>query len=408
MRKIVAKEHTSELAEFNPGFVQKIARDMTHQAAKIRRGEKVMIHYDPAGRQLAIEIAKLCLKKGCRVWYKVRDTDMDAVLLLGLAQKDIARYSEFEAHEIFGCDAYFAIRAPRDPVALSIVSAENMAVFTRNSEYIRDFRVNYTNWQLIYWPTEAEAKIEGISLEEYVQMFFKACNQPWQKIRDVQYKLVSILDRGKELVLIADQNNKDPKKRTRLETSIEGMQFVNSTIDRNYPGSEVFSSPVRNSVNGQLFAAGKYIYEGRIMEDIFMKIEDGKIIDAQAKKGEKELVNILNRDEGARYFGEVALGTNRALNRRFFNPLLNEKVGGSFHITPGKAYEFEEYEGQKVKVDNGNRSTIHWDITIMMLPQYGGGEVIVDGKTIQKNGEFILSSLRGLNLGKSYFIQKPN
>lgn len=397
MRKIIAKEHTSELAEFSPSFVQKIARDMTLQAAKIKRGERVMIHYDPTGRQLAIEIAKLCLKKGCRVWFKVSDTDMEAVLLSGLLEKDIARYTEFLAHEIFGADAYFAIRAPRDPVALSVVPAENMAVFTRNSEYARDFRVNYTNWQLIYWPTEAEAKIEGMTLEEYANLFFEACNRPWKKIRETQYKLVSILDRGNELILIADPENKDPKKRTRLTMSIKGMQFVNSTIDRNYPGSEVFSSPVRDSANGQLFAAGKYIYEGRIIEDIFMKVENGKIIDAQAKKGEKELINILDRDEGARYFGEVALGTNRALNRRLFNPLLNEKVGGSFHITPGKAYEFEEYEGQKVKVDNGNRSSIHWDITIMMLPQYGGGEVIVDGKTIQKNGEFILPSLRGLN-----------
>lgn len=397
MRKIIAKEQTSELAEFELRRVAKIARDMTLQAAKIRRGEKVMIHYDPAGRQLAIEIAKLCLKKGCRVWYKVRDIDMDAALLSALSEKDIARYSEFEAHEIFGCDAYFAIRAPRDPSALGTVQSLNMALYGRTSQYLRDFRVNYTNWQLIYWPTDAEAKIEGMSLEEYTQMFFKACNRPWQKIRAAQYKLVSLLDRGKELVLIADPNNKDPKKRTHLTMSIEGMQFVNSTIDRNYPGSEVFSSPVRDSVDGQLFAAGKYIYEGRIMENIFIKVENGKIVGAQARKGEKELVNILDRDEGARYFGEVALGTNRALDRRLFNPLLNEKVGGSFHITPGKAYEFEEYEGQKVKVDNGNRSSIHWDITVMMLPQYGGGEVIIDGKTIQKDGSFTLPSLRDLN-----------
>ncbi len=397
MKKIITREQSTELAEFDPRRVAKIARDMTNQAAKIKRGERVMIHYDPAGRQLALEIAKLCIKKGCKIWFRVNDTDMDATLLSGLSERDIARYTEFLAHEIFGADAYFAIRAPRDPVALGTVPAENMAIFTRNSEYTRDFRVNYTNWQLIYLPTEAEAKIEEMSLEEYAQLFFAACNRPWKKIREAQNKLVKILDKGKELILVADPKSKDLKKRTRLKMSIEGMQFVNLTIDRNYPGSEVFSSPVRDTVNGQLFAAGKYIYEGRIMEDIYLQVENGKIIAAQARKGEKELINILDRDEGARYFGEVALGTNRALARRLFNPLLNEKVGGSFHITPGKAYEFEEYEGQKVRVDNGNRSLIHWDITIMMLPQYGGGEVIVDGKTIQKDGEFTPSSLRALN-----------
>lgn len=399
MRKIIVKEQSAEIAQFDPRFVQKIARDMTNQAAKIRRGEKVMIHYDPAGRQLAIEIAKLCLKKGCRVWYKVKDTDMDAALLLGLSQKDVARYSEFEAHEIFGCDAYFAIRAPRDPASLGTVPSLNMALYGRTSQYLRDFRVNYTNWQLIYWPTEAEAKIEGMNLEEYAQMFFKAANRPWRKIRDVQYKLVLILDRGKELVLTADPNNKDPKKRTYLTMGIEEMQFVNSTIDKNYPGSEVFSAPIKDSVNGQMFASGKVSmsHEGKVFEDMYLKIENGKVVDAQAKKGEKELIDILERDEGARYFGEVALGTNRGLTRRMFNPLLNEKVGGSFHMALGKAYEFEEYEGQKVKVDNGNRSSIHWDITILMLPEYGGGEVIVDGKTIQKDGDFTLHSLRELN-----------
>ncbi|MBI2007387.1 MAG: aminopeptidase, partial [Candidatus Blackburnbacteria bacterium] len=345
MKKIITREQSTELAEFDPRRVAKIARDMTNQAAKIKRGERVMIHYDPAGRQLALEIAKLCIKKGCKIWFRVNDTDMDATLLSGLSERDIARYTEFLAHEIFGADAYFAIRAPRDPVALGTVPAENMAIFTRNSEYTRDFRVNYTNWQLIYLPTEAEAKIEEMSLEEYAQLFFAACNRPWKKIREAQNKLVKILDKGKELILVADPKSKDLKKRTRLKMSIEGMQFVNLTIDRNYPGSEVFSSPVRDTVNGQLFAAGKYIYEGRIMEDIYLQVENGKIIAAQARKGEKELINILDRDEGARYFGEVALGTNRALARRLFNPLLNEKVGGSFHITPGKAYEFEEYEG---------------------------------------------------------------
>lgn len=382
---------------FSSKIVNKIARDMVFNAAKIKKGETIMIHYDPAGSQLACEIAKLCCQKQCRVYYLQRDMDLDAQILSQASEKDIWRYDQFDMAQIKSCDAYFAIRAPRNPQALSSVSEEKMNIYSHAIRPSTDFRVNYTNWQLIYWPTQAEADFEGMALEEYAKLFYKACNLPWRKIREVQYKLVEILDKGKTLTLIADPKNKDPNKRTHLEMSIEGMEFVNSTIDRNYPGSEVFSSPVRDSVEGQLFAAGKYIEEGRIMEDIYMKIENGKIVEATARKGQKNLDGILGRDEGARYFGEVALGTNRALNRRMFNPLLNEKVGGSFHITPGRAYEFEEYEGQKVKVDNGNRSAIHWDITIMMLPQYGGGEVIVDGKTIQKDGKFTLPSLRGLN-----------
>lgn len=382
---------------FSKRMVSKIARDMVVNAAHIKKGETVMIHYDAAGSQLAVEIARICGEKSCRIHYKQRDLDLDAQILSQASDKDISRFDQFDSEQIKSCDAYFAIRAPRDPQALSTVPEAKMNIYSHAIRPSSDYRVNHTNWQLIYWPTSAEADQENMPLEDYVQLFYRACDLPWERIRQVQYKLVKILDKGKSLTLIADPNNKDPKQRTHLEMSIEGMEFVNSTIDRNYPGSEVFSSPVRDSVNGHLFASGKYIEEGRFMEDIYMKVENGKIVEAIARKGQKELDGILSRDEGARFFGEVALGTNRALEQRMFNPLLNEKVGGSFHITPGKAYEFEEYEGQQVKVDNGNRSSIHWDITIMMLPQYGGGEVIVDGKTIQKNGKFITPLLKSLN-----------
>ncbi len=138
----------------------------------------------------------------------------------------------------------------------------------------------------------------------------------------------------------------------------------------------------------------------KLVEDFYFKVENGKIVEATAKKGENDLIDYLNTDEGARYFGEIAFGTNPGLRQRVFNPLLNEKIGGSFHITPGNAYNDRlDEEGNPVKIDNGNKSKIHWDITIPMLPQYGGGEVIVDGKTIQKNGKWLVKGAEILNKG---------
>jgi len=134
--------------------------------------------------------------------------------------------------------------------------------------------------------------------------------------------------------------------------------------------------------------------------DFWLKFKKGKIVDAGAGKGENDLFDLLNTDEGVRYVGEVALGTNPGLRRRVFNPLLNEKVGGSFHIALGNAYEDHEDETGTLKhVDNGNRSQIHWDIIISMLPQYGGGEVIVDGNVIQKDGKFLVPGTEVLNEG---------
>ena len=136
------------------------------------------------------------------------------------------------------------------------------------------------------------------------------------------------------------------------------------------------------------------------MRDIRFVIEDGKIVEAYAAENEAGLLRILSNGEGARYFGEVALGTNPGLTRRFFNPLLNEKVAGSFHMAEGHCYTHTEYDGKAVNVNNGNtddRTTNHWDVTIQMTPQFGGGRVLVDGTLIQENGQFLDPRLAVLN-----------
>ncbi len=190
--------------------------------------------------------------------------------------------------------------------------------------------------------------------------------------------------------------------------SIDGMTFCNSTIDLNYPGSEVFSAPVLHSVNGQIYAEGEYLKDGYLIKNIFLKIENGRIVEAHADSGNEELQAILNRDDqkpgfGSRFFGEVALGTNPGLTRRFFNSLLNEKVGGSFHMAIGHCYSYNEYDGQPVKVNNGNtedKTSLHWDLTILMHRKpdgSGGGRVIVDGEIIQLDGKFLDPDLAILN-----------
>jgi len=231
-------------------------------------------------------------------------------------------------------------------------------------------------------------------------LFFEACNQPWREIKVAQAKLVEKLNKGRRLKFIANQNDPDESKRTYLTMSIEEMTFINSTIDRNYPGSEVYSAPVLESVIGQLYAPGKYLYEGKLMENIYLKVKEGKIIEAYAEKGNGELQEILAQGERARYFGEVALGTNPGLTRRFFDEMLNEKVAGSFHLAIGFCHEDTEDEGIPVNVNNGNtkeKTPVHWDLTVLMHPNFGGGRVILDGEVIQENGKFLAPELEILN-----------
>lgn len=398
LKPLLEQDNGYNLPFIKEELLAPIAAAWVYVSAKVQPNEHVMIYYDFSARQLAHLVAKRCLKLGARVTTLVSDAEMSELIVNYAKTKDIMRAGSFRDSQVYESDVVFVIRAPVRLDVMSKIAAERLAESTKASEHVMsDYRVNYTRWQLIYWPTPAEAALENMSYEEYVELWLKAGNQPWEAIEEAQTSLVKKLDLARKLTLIANPNDPDEQHHTKLTMSIDGMTFINSTIDNNFPGSEVFSAPVRDSVNGQLFAAGRYDYQGRIFRDLFFKVANGQIIEATAAENNDELQLLLNRDEGARYFGEVAFGTNPALRQRLFNGLLNEKVGGSFHITPGKAYQDTISDGKHV--DNGNRSQIHWDITVPMLPNYGGGQVLLDDQIIQQNGRWLDPELDILNNG---------
>ena len=380
--------------------MEPIARAMVEISTDVRAGETALVFYDAGGAPLARRIARLATERGARVLYFQRDQPLEAEVAVACTPRDALRSSVLIDTAIQMCDVVYFVRCSTDADAFEIVPRDRMILWNPPREvYLNGFRVNHTRWVLVYWPTEREAAIEGMSYDEYVELFLNACDQPWVEIKDAQTRLVEMLNAAKLLEIEANPRDADPSCRTSLRMDIGPMRFVNSTIDRNFPGAEVFASPVRDSVEGQLYAAGLYDYDGQRMEDIRLRVEAGKIVDAEARVGQAALVKVLDTDEGARYFGEVALGTNPGLRRRVLNGLLNEKVGGSFHITPGRAYSFTEYQGQSVVVDNGNRSQVHWDIAVPMLPAYGGGSVRLDGQPIQIDGRFLDPALSVLNRG---------
>jgi len=398
MKKII-QAISNEIYTIDSKIITQIANKWVKDSANVQENENVMIYYDIAGRQLAKEVAKICSKKGCRVWYRVRDLEIEAELIENLSEKNLYRFNAFQNTEVYSADTIFIIRAPKNSTIFQNIDKDRIKIY--NEVYkpvLMDYRVKNTKWELMYWPTKEAAQMDNMTMEEYFSLFIEASNQDWPKIAEAQEKLVKILDKADHLRFKAYHKQID--KYTDVEMSIKGQTFINSTIDNNFPGSEVFSSPIKKSVEGIVYLEGLYTYRsGLEVINAKLEIKEGKIIKATAEKGEKELNDLLDTDEGSRYFGEIALGTNPGLRKRMFNSLLNEKVGGSFHITPGKAYKDEicTYSKQIKKTYNGNDSTIHWDITIMMLPQYGGGEVIVDGKVIQKDGKFLIEGLEILN-----------
>jgi aminopeptidase len=242
-------------------------------------------------------------------------------------------------------------------------------------------------------PTEKDAEIDGIDYQEYTKLFFEMCDQPWDAISLAQQQLILELNAGKHLRF----TNNDG---TDIEMNIDGFTFCNSLIAKNVPGSEVFSAPHRDSVNGIIVAKGRFSPphdKGEVIENLTLEFKNGRLVSYRAEKGLEAFENEINLDEGARWIGEVGIGTNPYLKTHVANGLLVEKIGGSFHLALGACYTMKEYQGVPVNVDNGNQSTVHWDVTTMLHGKEG--RIYIDGRMIMDDGKFIDAKYDVLNRG---------
>jgi aminopeptidase len=233
-------------------------------------------------------------------------------------------------------------------------------------------------WTLCLFPTQAHAQDAEMSLTEYEDFVFGAClpdpDDPigwWQRLRKRQAKLVEWL-RGKAWVHVAAPD-------TELTLSIAGRTFINSDGTKNMPSGEVFTGPVEDSVEGHVRFTYPAIKSGREVEDVQLWFERGRVVKATAAKGEEFLLKTLDTDEGSRYLGEFAIGTNTGITRFTRNILFDEKIGGSFHMALGAGYP---------ETGSQNRSAIHWD---MICDLRQGGTIHVDDELLYRDGEFVLA-----------------
>ncbi|MFW0777380.1 MAG: aminopeptidase [Rickettsiales bacterium] len=253
-------------------------------------------------------------------------------------------------------------------------------------------------------PSREDAAQDKIDYKDYLKLFFELIDQPWKQIEQAHKHLIGKLNAADKVHIV------DKESGTNIRFSIKGSKWVNSLMLRNIPGSEVFAAPVKDSVNGTLAAKGRFKFKTYgVIEDIKLKFENGRIVDwdAKTKKQKEELGKIIKLDdgkgEGSRFLGEFGIGTNPWLRQHVINPLLVEKIKGSFHLAIGKAYTYDKYDGEEVKVDNGNRSAsdVHWDVTSLMSKN--SRMVLDEGTdkeyTVLKDGNFPDKALRVLNEG---------
>ena len=273
-------------------------------------------------------------------------------------------------------NAYIGIGAPWNTKTLSSVPGEILSARQRLLKPLHDQRVDHTRWVITRYPTHSQAQDAGMSFVEFEDFYFRACNIDWTKESNRQQKLKLLLDRTKTVRILASD--------TDLTFSIAGMPAIKCDGKHNMPDGEVFTAPVLRSVEGYIRYNTPSLYRGKLFSGIYFEFKKGKIVTARAEQGEEHLESILNTDRGARFIGEFSFGLNKKIRCPMLSTLFDEKIAGSIHLTPGKAYQ---------ECDNGNISAVHWDLVRIMKD----GEIYLDGKLAQRHGKFVLPALRSLN-----------
>ncbi|MGB0293105.1 MAG: aminopeptidase [Luteolibacter sp.] len=360
--------------------IEALAKQLIGYSCNLKKGEKILLDLGDVPDAMGVALIRETRKRRAIPVLRVSHGRLGREMLKGATEEQYKLIAKHLLHEMKDMDAYLAIRGSHNISELSDVSPVNMKAAMKQMRKVTDHRVKKTKWCVLRWPTPSMAQQADMSTEEFEDFFFKVCLFDYKSLVTPMKALQRLMDKTDKVHI------KGPG--TDLRFSIKDIPTLISTGNYNIPDGEVFTSPVKDSVEGHITYNAPTIFQGIAFDNIRFEFSKGQIIEATAGDKTKELNKILDTDAGARYIGEFALGVNPVIREPMRDILFDEKIGGSFHFTPGQAYE---------DADNGNRSQVHWDIVNIQRKDYGGGEMYFDGRLVRKDGKFLPKSMAGLN-----------
>ncbi|WP_341347456.1 aminopeptidase [Paenibacillus sp. FSL H3-0469] len=365
----------------NDPRIQKLAANLVGYSVNVRPGENVLVEMIGSERDLIKAVVEEVGKAGGRAFVQLTDRTVLRSMLKYATPEGIKTWAEIDLNRMKQMDCYIGIRAGENVNDLSDVPEENMKLY--NSLYSHpvhsEQRVKHTKWVVLRYPNASMAQLANTSTEAFEDFYFEVCNLDYAKMDKAQDSLAELMRRTDKVRILGPG--------TDLTFSIKGIGAEKCSGQKNIPDGEVYSAPVRDSVNGTISYNAASIYNGVTFENVKFTFENGRIVEATSNDTAR-LNEILDSDDGARHIGEFAIGFNPYILHPMKDILFDEKIAGSLHFTPGQAYDV---------TDNGNRSSIHWDLVLIQRPDYGGGEIYFDDVLIRKDGIFVVPELEGLN-----------
>ena len=364
----------------DPRYTQ-LAETLIRYSCALEEGENLLIEAIDVPHDFTRELVRVALSHGVRPQVTLRNQAVNRSLLVGATEEQFALQGELEAERMSRMQAYIGIRGSENVSELSDVPAGRMALYETHiwKKVHAEIRVPKTRWVVLRWPNSAMAQLAQMSTEAFENFYFDVCNVDYELMSRAMGPLKALMERTDRVRLIAPG--------TDLAFSIKDIPAIRCDGHRNIPDGEVFTAPVRDSIEGTIQYNTPTLYHGVTHEDVRLVFAEGKVVEATSSQT-KHLNQVLDADEGARYVGEFAIGFHPKIEAPMKDILFDEKIAGSIHLTPGQAYE---------EAWNGNASKIHWDLILRMDPAAGGGEVWFDDVLIRKDGRFVLDELEGLN-----------
>ncbi|UQZ86845.1 Aminopeptidase PepS [Paenibacillus konkukensis] len=357
------------------------AHNLIRYSVNLQPGEHILLEMIGLPDQ---ELTKCLIEEvhaaGGHPHIELRDPAVTRSLMLHGTKEQFQMLKELELERMKRMQAYIGMRSGSNITETSDVPEAQMKLYvTEYQRPVTDQRVNHTKWCVMRYPNPSMAQLANTSTEAFEDFYFQVCNLDYSKMGGAMEALVSLMNRTDKVRLVSPG--------TDLTFSIKDIPAIPCAGKNNIPDGEVFTAPVKTSVNGVLSYNTPTIYQGTSFENVVLRFENGKIIEATSNNT-KKLNEILDTDDGARYIGEFAIGVNPYIKYPMKDILFDEKIDGSIHFTPGNAYE---------EADNGNRSSVHWDMVLIQRPEFGGGELYFDDKLIRKDGRFVIAELEQLN-----------
>lgn len=360
--------------------MERLAANLIEYSCDLQPGEKILLESHDGEVELTRLLVKKIYEVGGIPFVKHNITRVFREVAKGFTSEQLQQMASVDSALMGQMDAYIEIGLFNNVNESKGLPAENMKMFMELYGKPVHFNIRVKKkWVLVRVPNEAMAQAASTSTEEFEEFFYNVCTLDYAKMSLAMDPLKDLMDRTDRVRIVSPG--------TDLTFSIKDINTLKADGKRNVPDGECFTSPVKNSVNGVIQYNTPSPYRGQTFNNIRLVFKDGKIVEATANDTVK-LNEIFDTDEGARYIGEFAIGFNPYILEPMNNILFDEKIAGSLHFTPGNAYE---------KADNGNRSSVHWDLVLIQRPEYGGGEIWFDDVLIRKDGLFVLPELVGLN-----------